>query len=102
MSFHIFFTRYEDNRYRVPSFQDKAFEREYRWLESKLPGKEIGFGARSKDENIWIVNAFSDTEPGETCSLGSQGESAHAAIPHPRRATARVALPAQSLPLQIV
>ena len=33
---------------------------------SKLPGKEIAFGAQSKDENIWIVNASSDTEPGET------------------------------------
>jgi dipeptidyl aminopeptidase/acylaminoacyl peptidase len=62
---HIFFTQYEDDRYRV-YFQDKAFEHEYHWLQSKLPGKEIGFGARSKDENIWIVSAFSDTEPGET------------------------------------
>jgi len=62
---HIFFTRYEDDRYRV-YFQDKAFEQEYRWLQSKLPGKEIGFGARSKDESIWIVSAYSDTEPGET------------------------------------
>ena len=62
---HIFFTRYEDDRYRV-YFQDKAFEQEYRWLQSKLPGKEIGFGARSKDESIWIVTAYSDTEPGET------------------------------------
>jgi dipeptidyl aminopeptidase/acylaminoacyl peptidase len=62
---HIFYTRYEDDRYRV-YFQDKAFEREYRWLQSKLPGKEINFGARSKDENEWIVIAGSDTEPGET------------------------------------
>ena len=62
---HIFFTRYEDERYQL-YFQDKKFEEEYRWLESKLPGKEIGFGARSKDENVWIVSASSDTEPGET------------------------------------
>jgi len=65
VDYHIFFTRYEDDRYRM-YFQDKAFEKEYHWLQSKLPGKEIGFGARSKDENIWMVNAFSDTEPGET------------------------------------
>jgi len=62
---HIFFTRYEDDRYRL-YFKDKIFEGEYRWLQSNLPGKEIGFGARSKDENIWIVSASSDTEPGET------------------------------------
>jgi dipeptidyl aminopeptidase/acylaminoacyl peptidase len=62
---HIFFTTYEDDRYRR-YFKDNAFEKEYRWLETKLPGKEINFGARSKDENIWIVSASSDTEPGET------------------------------------
>jgi dipeptidyl aminopeptidase/acylaminoacyl peptidase len=62
---HIFFTTYEDDRFRR-YFKDKAFEKEYRWLETKLPGKEISFGARSKDENIWIVSASSDTEPGET------------------------------------
>jgi dipeptidyl aminopeptidase/acylaminoacyl peptidase len=65
LDYHIFFTRYEDDRYRL-YFKDKAFEGEYRWLQTKLPGKEIGFGARSKDENIWIVSASSDTEPGET------------------------------------
>ena len=62
---HVFFTSYEDDRKRL-YFKDKIFEKEYRWLESKLPGKEIGFGARSNDENVWIVTAASDTEPGET------------------------------------
>jgi dipeptidyl aminopeptidase/acylaminoacyl peptidase len=62
---HIFFTVYQDDRQRL-YFKDKAFEKEYHWLQTKLPGKEINFGARSKDENIWIVNANSDTEPGET------------------------------------
>jgi dipeptidyl aminopeptidase/acylaminoacyl peptidase len=65
VDYHVFFTRYEDDRSRF-YFKDKAFESEYKWLQSKLPGKEIDFGARSKDENIWIVNATSDTEPGET------------------------------------
>jgi dipeptidyl aminopeptidase/acylaminoacyl peptidase len=65
IDYHVLFTQYQDDRQRV-YFKDKDFEKEYRWLQSKLPGKEIGFGARSKDENIWIVSAFSDTEPGET------------------------------------
>jgi dipeptidyl aminopeptidase/acylaminoacyl peptidase len=65
VDYHVYFTQYEDERHRL-YFKDKDFEKEYRWLQSKLPGKEIGFGARSKDENIWIVSAFSDTEPGET------------------------------------
>jgi dipeptidyl aminopeptidase/acylaminoacyl peptidase len=62
---HIFFTSYQDDRQRL-YFRDKDFEKEYHWLQTKLPGKEINFGARSKDENIWIVSATSDTEPGET------------------------------------
>lgn len=62
---HIFFTLYQDDRQRL-YFKDKAFEQDYHWLQSKLPGKEVSFGARSKDEKIWIVNASSDTEPGET------------------------------------
>jgi len=65
VDYHVLFTRYQDDRQRL-YFKDKDFEKEFRWLQSKLPGKEIGFGARSKDENIWIVSAFSDTEPGET------------------------------------
>ena len=65
VDYHVFFTRYEDDRSRL-YFKDKNFEGEYKWLQSKLPGKEIGFGSRSKDENIWIVSATSDTEPGET------------------------------------
>ncbi|MGA9586627.1 MAG: alpha/beta fold hydrolase [Terracidiphilus sp.] len=65
VDYHVYFTRYEDDRSRL-YFKDKEFEKEYHWLESKLPGKEINFGARSKDENVWIVIAGSDVEPGET------------------------------------
>ncbi len=65
VDYHVYFTRYEDDRSRL-YFKDKGFEQEYKWLQSKLPGKEINFGARSKDENIWIVSATSDLEPGET------------------------------------
>lgn len=74
VDYHIFFSQYEDDRYRV-YFQDKNFEKEYRWLQSKLPGKEIAFGARSKNENIWIVNAYSDTEPGETYVWDRSGKT---------------------------
>jgi len=62
---HILFTTYEDDRERR-YFRDKAFEKEFRWLEGKLPGKEVHLGASSSDENVYIVNAASDTEPGET------------------------------------
>ena len=65
IDYRILFTQYEDDRYRL-YFRDKDFEKQYKWLQTKLPGKEIHFGARSADENIWIVSASSDTEPGET------------------------------------
>ncbi len=44
----------------------RTLEKQYHWLQTKLPGKELHFGAHSSDENIWIVSASSDTEPGET------------------------------------
>ena len=47
VDYRILFTSYEDDRYRL-YFKDKAFEQEYRWLQSKLPGKDINFGARSQ------------------------------------------------------
>ncbi len=61
----ILFTDYEDDTVRR-YFKDKAFEKDYRWLQSKLPGLQIGFGAASQDENLWIVTAYGDTEPGVT------------------------------------
>ncbi|WP_260702934.1 S9 family peptidase [Edaphobacter flagellatus] len=61
----ILYTTYQDDRFRR-YFHDKAFEKDFRWLESQLPGKEIGLGSPSQDESLWILNAFSDTEPGET------------------------------------
>jgi dipeptidyl aminopeptidase/acylaminoacyl peptidase len=59
----ILFTEYEDDMSRR-YFKDRPFETDYQWLQSKLPGLEISFGARSNDENIWIVSAHGDTEPG--------------------------------------
>jgi dipeptidyl aminopeptidase/acylaminoacyl peptidase len=61
----ILFTEYEDDMFRR-YFKDHSFEADYRWLQTKLPRLDIIFGARSNDENIWIVNARGDTEPGVT------------------------------------
>jgi dipeptidyl aminopeptidase/acylaminoacyl peptidase len=61
----ILFTEYEDDTVRR-YFKDKAFEKDYHWLQSKLRGQQIAFGATSNDENLWIVSAYSDTEPGVT------------------------------------
>ena len=58
-------TSYEDDRERR-YFKDKAFETDYKWLQTQLPGKELGAGSRTLDEQVWLVTAYSDTEPGET------------------------------------
>ena len=61
----ILYTEYEDDTIRR-YFRNKAFEKDFRWLQSKLQGHEISFGSASKDENLWIVTAYGDTEPGVT------------------------------------
>lgn len=58
-------TVYEDDRQRI-YWKNPTFEADYKWLQAKLPGREIGFASHSKDENLWIISAHSDTEPGET------------------------------------
>ncbi len=47
-------------------WKDKAYEADYKRLISKLPGKEVRFGSRTKDERMFLVVAFSDTDPGTT------------------------------------
>jgi dipeptidyl aminopeptidase/acylaminoacyl peptidase len=61
----ILFTTYED---RTPRryFKDRAFEQEYRWLTAQLPGKQLNLESHSGDERLWIVTAYSDTDPGST------------------------------------
>ncbi|HYX53318.1 MAG TPA: prolyl oligopeptidase family serine peptidase [Candidatus Limnocylindrales bacterium] len=58
-------TTYLDDKERH-YFKDKTFEADYKFLQSKLPGLEVGIPSRTKDEQVWVVNAFGDTEPGVT------------------------------------
>src|SRR5437879_6674559 len=57
-------TTYEDERTRI-YWKDKAFEADYKFLQKQLPGKEIAFASSTKDERLWLLAAYSDTEPGE-------------------------------------
>lgn len=61
----LIYTSYLDDK-RRDYVKDKTFEADYKWLKSKLPGREIGLGSHTIDENLWVVGAGSDTEPGET------------------------------------
>jgi dipeptidyl aminopeptidase/acylaminoacyl peptidase len=58
-------TTYIDDR-RRQYFKDRGFEKDFQWLERRLPGKVIGRASSTLDERVWLVNASSDTEPGET------------------------------------
>jgi hypothetical protein len=61
----LLFTTYEDDKPRR-YFHDRVFEQDYHWLQKQLPGREISFGASSSDESLWMVTAYSDTDPGST------------------------------------
>jgi dipeptidyl aminopeptidase/acylaminoacyl peptidase len=65
VDYRILFTEYEDSVPRL-YFRDKAFEQEYHWLQSQLPGKQISLGSHSQDEAQWVLTAHSDTDPGST------------------------------------
>src|SRR5262245_3581238 len=60
----LILTAYTDERQRI-YWKDKSFEADYKLLQKKLPGKEIGLGSSTKDERLWLISANSDTEPGE-------------------------------------
>ncbi len=61
----IALTFYLEDRLRR-YFKDKSFETDFKWLKEKLPGKEISRSSVTSDDQVWVVSAFSDTEPGET------------------------------------
>ncbi|HKV93054.1 MAG TPA: alpha/beta fold hydrolase [Candidatus Angelobacter sp.] len=58
-------TTYVDDHIRR-YYRDKGFETDLKWLQSKFPGKEIGITSDTRDEQTWLIDAESDTEPGET------------------------------------
>jgi len=58
-------TSYTDEHLRR-YYRDKAYEVDHKWLEQKLKGKEIHAASRTLDEQVWLVTANSDIEPGET------------------------------------
>ncbi len=66
-------TNYNDEKTRR-YWKDKTFEADYKFLQGKLPNAEIGLGSTTKDENLWIISAYSDTEPGTTYLFDRQAK----------------------------
>ena len=60
----IIATQYEDERTRY-NFKDKQWESDYKYLESKFPGKDVSVGSTTRDENLVMIVVTSDTEPAE-------------------------------------
>jgi len=58
-------TRYLDDKARI-YWKDKGFEADYKLLRQKLPNRELNFGSSTKDEQLFLISANSDTEPGES------------------------------------
>jgi len=58
-------TTYLDDRVRI-YWKDKKFESDYNLLKKQIGDKEIRFGSHTKDEQLWLVSAGSDMEPGIT------------------------------------
>jgi dipeptidyl aminopeptidase/acylaminoacyl peptidase len=58
-------TTYLDDKPRW-YFRDTALEADFRMLEKKLAGRTVNLGSSTADEQLFIVSATSDVEPGET------------------------------------
>ncbi|HUE80486.1 MAG TPA: S9 family peptidase [Pyrinomonadaceae bacterium] len=58
-------TRYLDDKARI-YWKDKGFEADYKLLRQKLPNRELNFGSSTKNEQLFLISANSDTEPGES------------------------------------
>jgi dipeptidyl aminopeptidase/acylaminoacyl peptidase len=57
-------TVYTDDQTRL-YWRNKSYEADYKWLQGKLPNKELGFTSFTSDETRFLINARSDVEPGE-------------------------------------
>jgi dipeptidyl aminopeptidase/acylaminoacyl peptidase len=65
LNHEILATVYLDDKVRL-YWKNKSYEADYEFLQKKLGGKQIGFSSHTEDENLWLISATSDTEPGET------------------------------------
>ena len=60
----LIYTEYTDAKTRL-YWKDKKAEAEYKFLEGKFPGKEIGFNSMDKTQTKMLISVSSDTDPGE-------------------------------------
>ncbi len=46
------------------TYHDKAYEADMKLLESKLPHKQVGRSSTTADDQLWLVSATADNDPG--------------------------------------
>jgi dipeptidyl aminopeptidase/acylaminoacyl peptidase len=63
VSKELIVTSYNDDKNRL-YWKDKKFEADYNLIKKQLGEREISFGSGTKDEQMFIVSAYSDTDPG--------------------------------------
>lgn len=86
----ILFTTYTDAKTRW-YFKDKETENSIKFLRSKFPGKEIGIGSLTADEEKALVTVYSDNDPGSVYFFDSKNKKVI------KQYTARPKLQAQPL-----
>jgi dipeptidyl aminopeptidase/acylaminoacyl peptidase len=60
----LLYTVYVDEKRRI-YWKDKDYEADYKWLQTKLPGRQINFNSSTRNERVYLISATGDTEPGE-------------------------------------
>src|SRR5262249_41999021 len=83
-------TTYVDEKPRL-YWKDKAFEADYKLLQQKLPGKEIGLQSSTRDERLFIIVARAHFDPGSVYLFARQRKQL------PLQYPAREKLPRESL-----
>jgi dipeptidyl aminopeptidase/acylaminoacyl peptidase len=56
-------TSYTDEKERL-YWKDQQFEADHKIIEKELPGLLLNFTSSTADENLWLLNAYSDVDPG--------------------------------------
>ncbi|HEV8506112.1 MAG TPA: S9 family peptidase [Chitinophagaceae bacterium] len=60
---NIILTSYTDEKERL-YWKDREFEADYKIIEKELPGLLLNFTSSTADENLWLLTAYSDIDPG--------------------------------------
>ncbi|MGB3226455.1 MAG: prolyl oligopeptidase family serine peptidase [Saprospiraceae bacterium] len=61
-------TYYDDEKTRI-YWKDKSFETDYKALKKAFNGLEVAFTSSTKDEKMWLIAVYSDTDNGSVYSF---------------------------------